>query len=236
MIKLYQFNCIWGIPNLSCFCCKVETYLRTINIPYGVKATLPSTAPKGKLPYIEDGNPSFGDSAFIITHLKRHYQDLDQSLNSLEQSISIVIQRLIEENLFWITLFSRWQYTEANWRINKEAIFGSISPLIRNFIAAYYRRKIKQQIYGHGIGRYTPSEIFARGNQDIDVLSTFLGNKAFFCGNLPITLDTSAFGMLVNIIQCPIESPLKDHALTKQNLVEFVERTLNHYYLDLKSA
>lgn len=236
MIRLYQFNRTWGIPNLSPFCCKVETYLRMTDIPFEIKATLPANAPKGKLPYIEDDDLSLGDSAFIIAHLKQHYQDLDQSLDSIERSISVAMQRLIEEDLFWVALFSRWQYTEANWQVNKEAIFGSIPPLVRDLVAAFYRRKIKQQIYGHGMGRHTTSEIFTRGNQDIDVLSTFLGNKTYFCGNLPTTLDASAFGMLVNIIQCPIESPLKAHALTKQNLVEFVEKILHRYYPDLKIA
>ncbi len=66
MIRLYQFNRTWEIPNLSPFCCKVETYLRMADIAFEIKATLPSNAPKGKLPYIEDGDFSLGDSAFII--------------------------------------------------------------------------------------------------------------------------------------------------------------------------
>ncbi len=89
--------------------------------------------------------------------MKQHYQDLDQSLDSIEQSISVAMQRLIEEDLFWVALFSRWQYTEANWQVNKEAIFGSI-PLVRDLVAAFYRRKIKQQIYGHGMGRHPPQK------------------------------------------------------------------------------
>ena len=32
MLKLYQFERTWGIPNLSPFCCKIETYLRMADI------------------------------------------------------------------------------------------------------------------------------------------------------------------------------------------------------------
>lgn len=56
MIKLYQFERTWGIPNLSPFCCKIETYLRMAGIEYDIKSVLPFSAPKGKLPFIEDNN------------------------------------------------------------------------------------------------------------------------------------------------------------------------------------
>ena len=36
MIKLYQFNPAWGLPNPSPFCMKVETYLRMVGLPYEV--------------------------------------------------------------------------------------------------------------------------------------------------------------------------------------------------------
>jgi hypothetical protein len=71
MLKFYQFERKWGIPNLSPFFCKTETYLRVANIEYEIKMTLPSEAPKGKLPYIEDGDEVLADSGFIALHLKR---------------------------------------------------------------------------------------------------------------------------------------------------------------------
>jgi len=63
-------------------------------------------------------------------------------------------------------------------------------------------------------------------------LSDFLGNKPYFFGDQPTALDASAFGMLINIIGCPIESPLKEHGLTKANLKDYVDRILETYYPD----
>lgn len=71
------------------------------------------------------------------------------------------------------------------------------------------------------------------GNQDIDALAAFLGDKSYFLGEYPTSLDASAFGLLINIIACPIESPLKDHGLTKRNLVAYVDRIMNEYYQDI---
>ena len=234
MIKLYQFDRTWGIPNLSPFCCKIETYLRMAGIEYDIKPTLPFSAPKGKLPFIEDNDEALGDSRFIIAYLKSTYQDLDKTLNDTERAISLALQRLLDEHLFWTIMYTRWQYTDINWQINKKAIFGGLPPIIRDIAANVWRQKIKQQIHGHGTGRHQTEEIFTLGKQDIDALSTTLDNKQYFLGNQPTTLDASAFGHLINILRCPIESPLKEYALSKQNLIDYVDRIQEKYYPDLE--
>ncbi len=230
MLKLYQFERTWGIPNLSPFCCKVETYLRFAGIDYETKAALPTTAPKGKLPYIVDNGTTLADSRFILFHLKSNYRDLDDELPATDLAISVALQRLIEEHLFWIALYSRWQYTDENWQTNKTAIFSALPPIVRDLGASLTRRNILKQIYGQGTGRHKSEEIFTLGKEDIDALATFLGGKSYFFGTRPTTLDASAFGLLINIIGCPIESPLKDHGLTKKNLVTYVDRIMGQYY------
>ena len=114
MLKLYQFERTWGIPNLSPFCCKIETYLRMAGIEYNIKPALPMGAPKGKLPYISDQGKTLGDSRFIIEYLKSAYHDLDSELTDEELALSTALQRLLEEHLFWVALYSRWQYTDEN--------------------------------------------------------------------------------------------------------------------------
>ena len=234
MLILHQFQRTWGIPNLSPFCCKIETYLRMADIDYEIKPTLPFRAPKGKLPYIDDDGLTLADSRFIISHLKSSYKDLDNELTHSESAISIAMQRLLEEHLFWIALYSRWQYTDDNWKINKQAIFGGLPPVIRDMVANRWRQKIKQQIFGHGTGRHRPEEIFALGQHDIDALSAHLGNQPYFLGDQPTALDASAFGLLINIIGCPIESPLKDFGLSKTNLVDYVARVGQEFYPELQ--
>lgn len=236
MMVLYQFERTWGSPNLSHFCCKTETYLRMASIEYDIKTTLPLFAPKGKLPYIEDGDLKIADSRFIIRHLKAKYKDLDEGLTPAESALSLAMQRLIEEHLFWVTMYSRWQYTDANWQVTKKAIFEVMPPGIRDVAAVYYRHKIKRQILGHGTGRHKAEEIFELGMQDIDALSACLGDKNYFLGDKPTSLDASVFGFLINTLGCPIESPLKEYGLSKDNLSNYVERIKLQYYSDLQTA
>lgn len=127
-------------------------------------------------------------------------------------------------------MFARWGKRDANWRENKRAIFGMMPAGIRNLVATYVRRLIRKQIWGHGLGRHSEDEIYRVGQQELTALSDFLGEKPYFMGGKPTTLDASAFGILVNILWCPIESPLKVHAKMLSNLSAFCNRMKQEYY------
>jgi len=235
VITLHQFKRTWGIPNLSPFCCKVETYLRMANIDYETALSLPPEAPKRKLPYINDNGTVIADSHFILNHLKSAHNNLDEHLDDTQHAVARAMQHLLEDHLFWCLFYSRWAYTDDNWQINRDAIFGVLPPFIRHVVAQHTRRKIRLKIINQGIGVHQAEEIFAMGKQDIDALSDFLGSKSYFLGNQPTALDASAYGMLINIIGCPIESPLKTYGLTKSNLKDYVERINEAFYADIVS-
>lgn len=225
MIELHQFPRSWGIPNPSQFCVKIETYLRLAKIPYKIVNSIPFQAPLGKLPFIVDGELKIGDSRLIIQYLQSHHGNtLDEWLTPVEKGTAIAFQRLLEEHLYWVGMLTRWDDSDANWRVNQQAIFGWLPPVVRDLGAIYYRRRIKGQILGHGIGRLSKEAAFALGREDLEALSEFLADKPYFMGVRPCSLDASAYGILVNTLACPIESPVKDYALTRTNLVQYCQR------------
>ena len=89
MIKLHQLTRLWGLPDLSQACVKLETWLRMTGIPYEIEPADFSVAPKGKVPYIVDGGALIGDSTLIVEHLKRAYsRDPDAWLSPSERAPS----------------------------------------------------------------------------------------------------------------------------------------------------
>ena len=225
MIVLHQFPRSWGIPNLSQFCVKVEAYLRLAKLPYQIVESMPLKGPRGKLPFIEDQGQRISDSRLIVEYLNTTYGDpLDNWLSSAQKGVALAFQRLLEEHLYWVGMMTRWDYTESNWQTNKHAIFGGLPPIARDLIATVYRQRIKRQIVGHGLGRLTADEAFSLGREDLDALAAFLAEKPYFMGDCACSLDASAYGILVNTLGCPIESPLKDHALSRNNLLDYCRR------------
>lgn len=237
MIMLHQFARTWGIPNLSQFCVKIETYLRMAKLPYQIIETLPLKAPRGKLPFIEDQGLKVSDSRLVVDYLKQTYGDaLDGHLTVEQKGVALAFQRLLEEHLYWVGMYSRWNDTEQNWQTNRQAIFGGLPKPLQGIVSWGYRHRINGQIKGHGLGRLNQDEAYALGRQDIDSLAGFLGGKIYFMGDKPSSLDASAYGILINTLGCPIESPLKTHALSKQNLVDYCRRMQLEYFPELPWA
>jgi len=100
-IKLFQFPRMFGIPNVSPFCCKLETWLRIAGIPYEVVDTPdPRAGPKGKLPFIEDAGVRIADTSLIVDYLvKTRGVDPDARLDASQRAIALLVQRTLEEQL-----------------------------------------------------------------------------------------------------------------------------------------
>jgi hypothetical protein len=65
MITIYVFGPNFGLPDPSPFVMKTEVQLKMAGLPYRAAPGQTAEAPKGKLPYIVDGDLTLGDSTFI---------------------------------------------------------------------------------------------------------------------------------------------------------------------------
>lgn len=225
MITLYQFEPCLGVRNPSPFCLKLETYLRMVNLPYEVAPNVDvRKAPKKKLPYIQDGDHVVSDSGFIVEYLKQTYGDpLDQALSPSEKAVSLAFRRLIEENLYWVALYSRWAEDE-NWATIRQLYFSNLPPIVRSIVPGLVRKDLLQQLHGHGMGRHSRDEIYDIGKQDTKALSDFLSNKPFFLGEQPTSLDATGYGFLANLCRVELPSIISDYTRQFANLMAYCDR------------
>jgi glutathione S-transferase len=237
MIKLHQYNPTFGLPNASPFCLKLETYLRMAGLPYEAPRFSMqdfSKAPKGKFPYIDDNGKIVADSTFIIDYLKATYgakyePALDGWLNDEQRAIARAFQRLLEENLYWAVVYTRW-VEPTGWAITKAAFFPDLPIPLKWFVPELGRRGLIKAMHGHGIGRHSEAEIMEIGKRDITAVADFLAEKPYFMGSQPCSFDATAYGFLANLVLAPIESPLKKHALQYPQLAAYCERMRNKYF------
>lgn len=231
MITLYQFQPALGTHNPSPFCLKLETYLRMANLPYEVADHADvRKAPKKKLPYIMDGDRTIADSSFIVDYLKQTYGDpLDQDLSLPEQGISLAFRRLMEENLYWVALYSRWAEDE-NWNVIREVFFSDLPPVLRAVVPTLVRRDTMKKLDSQGMGRHSREEIYEIGKKDVKALSDFLGGKPFLLGDRPTSLDATGYGFLANLFRVELPSVLADYARQFDNLSEYCDRMENQFW------
>lgn len=231
MITLHQFAPAFGLPNASPFCMKLETYLRMAGLPYELANDgNVFKAPKGKLPYIEDDGHAVADSSFIIDDLKRRYGDqLDVGLSAGERAVALAFQRLIEENLYWAVVQTRW-FDDQAWPKTRAAFFGALPAPARAVVARLARRGMRSEMRGHGMGRHSVAEIHAIGCRDVSAIADFLADKPFMMGAQPRSLDATAYAFLANLLWAPVDSPIVRHARSLPALQAYCERMKQRYY------
>lgn len=231
MITLYQFPPVWGLPNGSPFCMKVETYLRMAGLPYENRYVMnPAKSPKGKLPYINDNGMVVADSGFIIDYLKKAHGDkLDGALDARQRATAHLIRRTLEESLYWCALYDRWVVDEG-WAITGPAYFGALPRVIRRLVMRMVRRATIRQAHAQGIGRHSREEVYAFGGADLKTLSEQLGANDFFLGSQPSSVDASAYAFIANLLWTPIDSPLTRAAKGHANLVSYAGRMKARYF------
>ena len=225
---LYNFGPFGDLPDSSPFCLKVDAYFRMAGIDFESSPGMQNieNAPKGKLPFIEDDGDIVADSTFILEYLKSKYGDpLDANLSAEQKAVSHAFIKMLDENLYWCGLWSRWD-DDAGWAIIKEVFFAGAPE----GIAETARKQMVQTIYGHGLGRHSTDEIMSIMCNDLNALADYLGDKNYFFGDSPSTLDAAAYGFLAQFILAPLDFPMYLKAREYKNLVAYCERVKQEYY------
>ena len=223
-VTLVQFPPVWG-RNVSPFALKLEAWLRLADIPFEIRhSTSLGKAPKGKLPYIVEGDgTAIGDSTLIIEHLKASRGiDPDAGLSSRERAEALALQRLFEDHLYFIGLYSRW-IDEEGWGPTSEAFFEGVPRPARGLARTMVRERMRRTLHHQGLGRHSREEIYGLARADLWAATLHLGERPFFAGDRPATIDAVAYGFLANIYLVPLETELKRIALDFPSLLGWCE-------------
>lgn len=231
MIILHQPPAAWGIPNLSPFCTKLETYLRMADLPYRVEPGDPRKAPTHKIPYINLDGQLIGDSQQIIETLKKRFGDkLDAHLTPLERARGHLVRRTLEEGTYWVLVHERWA-EDAAWAGYQAQFKKFFPPLLAPLIVPMIRRKTLGNLWAQGTGRHPAATICEMGKADLDAVSTELGDKPFLFGDKPTSFDAAVFGVTSGIEAFPYyESPVKRHLVSLPNLTQYNKRMLDRFF------
>jgi glutathione S-transferase len=231
MIRLFQYPPMFGIPNPSPFCLKLETWLRMTKLPFEiVRVVDPRKGPKGKVPWIEDRGQTVADSALVIEYLAKTYGDpLNGGLRSEERATSLALRRMIEEHLYWAIAYGRFLDVEV-WPSTKAQFLAGFPAPLRPLVGRLVRKTVARSLHLQGLGRHSQDEIYRLACDDLTALSTFLGDKPYFFGTSATEIDATAYGFLAQILWAPGSRRAREHLTATRNLPAFCERMKQTYY------
>ena len=224
MVTLYTVPGAWGLPSISPFCVKLETWLRMAGVAYQVKGGGPNKAPKGKIPFVEHDGKMLGDSQLILEHLTEVYGvKMDAALSPEARARAHVTRRMLEEGSYWALVHARW-IAEPGWAHYKPVFLTILPPVIGSLIVHLIRRDVRGTLGAQGTGRHTAAEIEALGVADVNALATLLGEQPYFLGAEPTSVDATVYAFVASILGFPGEGAIRTAAAGHANLVAYRAR------------
>ncbi|KAH7020677.1 putative glutathione S-transferase [Macrophomina phaseolina] len=228
------------VSTFSPFAVKLEAYLRMFDIPYElVIEPIPDVGPRGKAPFVSVGDDRFADSQLVIEALRPTHGDPDADLRPDQQAIGHLVQRTLEDHLYWIIVYYEF-YDQNGWDFLLGATAGdpSLLPVEVRAALAARREDFCRRCHDQGIARYTPHEIVAKANRDLAAISQILGGHRYLLGtDRPTSFDAVLLGFTTAIFQVRGMHPeITDFARGIPNLGRYVQHMLATYYPELELA
>ena len=112
-------------------------------------------------------------------------------------------------------------------------MLGHLPAPVKYLTICRVTRKMKNNLWSHGIGRHTEQELYGIAERDLLAVSDILGEKRFLFGDKPCLADASLFAFIVTSAwefpKCPIGELIKSKA---KNLDQHAQRMKELYYPD----
>lgn len=231
MITLYAFGPLLGLPDPSPFVVKAEMLLKMANVPYKKVVGDLRQSPKSKLPYIDDNGRIVSDSTLIRLYLAdQHGIDLAKGLTAEQQALAWSVECLCSDHLYWCIIHERWM-DDATFALGPAAFFKKIPALIRPIIVTMIRKKVRRNLEGQGLGRFTPEERQRLLMLDVRSLSDLLGDKLFMMGDQPCWLDATVFAFVSSGLTSALgKTPTYLALQACPNLVQYAQRIYQQYF------
>ncbi|HEY9218280.1 MAG TPA: glutathione S-transferase family protein [Phenylobacterium sp.] len=232
MITLYGTAQMFGLPEASPYVMKTDVQLQLADVPYVKVAAMPTDAPKGQVPFIDDGGVRLGDSTFIRLHLEERYGvDLDAGLSAAERAQAWAVERMVENHFGWTTVPGRF-FIPENFEKGPAHFFDQAPEGLRRQLQEELLEKVHFNLHAVGVGRHSPEEIVELGVLSLRALSAILADKPYLFGARPVGVDATAFALLAGLLTRFFDSPLRRRAQAFGNLVAYVDRMMAQFYPD----
>lgn len=228
-IKLYDFAKPQNAPSTSGYCQKIETLLRASEYDnYTHHPTLPRSAPKGKLPYIEftpsptSPPETIADSHFIMRYLisTKTIRDPDEGLTRAQRADSRAWIAYTDETLYPAVIHTRWA------RPDNHAAFMTGIPLpalIKPIVGWYLTWKIPSTLWTAGVGRHTNEEIDTLIREWVEAVDAKLEGVKYFHGNSPSMVDVTVYAFIAcGLVSGKGNREFMDLILEKERIREYV--------------
>ncbi|MBM5572642.1 MULTISPECIES: glutathione S-transferase family protein [Deefgea] len=230
MLTLNVFGAAFGLPDLSPFVTKTLVLLKMSGLPFETRRQGIKGAPKGKLPWLQDGEQAIADSTFIRLHLEQqHGCDFSGGYDAGQLALGWTVEKMLEEHLYWLGVYARWA-DDYNFNTTTSKLFNRIPWPMRALARNHFRKKMLAALKAQGMGRHSDAERAVFAQRDLAALAALLGDKPFLLGDTPCGYDASVYAFVNTALNPAFTSSLRTAAESHETLKAYVARMHALYF------
>jgi glutathione S-transferase len=232
MITLHGFGPMFGLADPSPFVMKVMALLEIAGLPYEFKSADPRKGPKGKIPWLVDGDNVVADSTFIQWYLEETYDiDFYPGLDARDKAVGWAVEKMCEDHLYFCGVHERW-VKEENFNKGPRKFFEIVPAVVRPLVVWQVKRQVVGKVRAQGLGMHGDDEIIQLAKRDIEALATLLGDNRYFFGERATATDAVVHSFVAGALTPFFEGPFRDAVRSHENPVAYEARLTGEWYGD----
>jgi glutathione S-transferase len=230
MLKLNVFGPYFGLPDGSPFCIKGLMLMKLSGLPFETVKMNFRKAPKGKAPYLQDGDQLIADSHFIMRHLEtKHNADFSGGYDTPVLAKGWAIARMLEEHFYFLSMHVRWMDDENFWK-GPAQFFSDIPSPLRPLVTRIVRGKVRKTQHLQGLGRHSADERLELASGDLLAVETTLGENKYILGDRVSGADATVFAFVWAGSCSYFNSPIGDFVRTRPVLMSYLTRMRDAFF------
>lgn len=234
-LYVWEGDAKWGMPSMDLQSLQLLTYVKFSGAPVTiVKTNNPFRSPLGQLPCFKCTEGSFSDFTKITTFLRKQNYSCDYELTSKQCSEVIAYEQLLKEKLYPALMYLWWVEPKSYYDVIHKWFFSNIPFPYKFFYPGQFHKKHKdliESMFDDEDTQTIETELHRQAQECLTMLSNRLGEKDYFFGKTPSTVDALIFSYLVLLLKVDIKvQVLQNHIKACPNLSRYVSKILQRYY------
>ncbi|XP_018023910.1 metaxin-1 [Hyalella azteca] len=231
-LHVWEGDSSYGLPSMDLESLQIMMYVKFSGAPVKIiKSMSPAHAPSRNLPVLSCPSGNLNKFSAITAHLRRKNFSCDHELTRKQCSDVLAYQQLIEEKLFPAFVYLWWVEPRSYQEIIHKWYYSRMRFPYKLWVPSNrhnaYKAFIESIVDEPDDEVAVETELLKRGQECLTLLSVRLGDKGFFFGSSPSSLDAILAPYLALLLKVDLRVPaLQNHLRQCPNLTAYVSRAL----------
>ncbi|KAK4296572.1 hypothetical protein Pmani_030942 [Petrolisthes manimaculis] len=235
-LHVWEGEAKYGLPSMDLKSLQMMAYVKFSGAPVTIiKSSNPFKSPTGKLPVFKCSEGAFSEFSEVTTFLRKQNFSCDYELSARQCSEVVAYEQLMLEKLYPALIYLWWVEPKSYYEVTHKWFFSNM-PFPHKF---WYPRRyhqgycdlINSMFDDPDDSQLVETELHKQAQECLTMLSNRLGDREYFFGRTPSTIDAVIFSYLALLLKVDLKVPvLQNHIKACPNLSRFVSKAVQRFF------